>query len=175
MTTLLAINMKNKYAVLLFLLFIVSLPVFSQENLQEQRQPAQRSGAAYVPHVLLHSPSFFSKTSYQLKDGTPVKYRDVLSNIVVAPGNESLVRQEKIWRSAAYATAGLFAASFVTASVYIIGDFPRADTMLPVCFLTGAFSFLANTLAGQTSRIKLQSAVDRYNLYIIGILVSNQL
>jgi hypothetical protein len=157
--------MKNKCIAVALYMFIASSLIFSQET-------KQASGELYIPQVLLHTPSFFSKTSYQWKDGTPVKYKDVLANVGAVPGNELLLRQEKVWRVLAYMTAGLFLTSVVTASVYANGDFPRSDVMFPAGLSTGLVSFLAFNMTWQAARVNLQSAVDRYNLYVIGILVS---
>lgn len=148
----------NKY--ICFLLYaVISSPCFTQEY---------SANRAEVPPLLLHTEGFFAKTSYQRLDGTPVEYKNVLALIASVPGNESLVQSERAWSIAAYITAGLFAASFVTASVYTRWELPASDVILPVSFYTGAASFLVTILTGQIAQIKLQCAVDRYNLHVMG-------
>ncbi|MDR2070455.1 MAG: hypothetical protein LBP81_03425, partial [Treponema sp.] len=115
--------------------------------------------------LLLHTDSFFSKTWYQWGDGTPAPYKDVLAHIAAVPENKSLAQQEKIWRGVTYTTAGLFLASFAGTAVYSIGDF-NEPRIFGACLYTRIFSFLFSIAAGDIANIKLQSAVDRYNLSI---------
>jgi hypothetical protein len=152
------------YKYLYFLLYaVISFPCFTQEYNRETNE-------FEVPPLLLHTEGFFAKTYYQRQDGTPVEYKNVMALIKSIPENESLVQSERAWRIATYITAGLFAASFVTASVYTIWELPESDVILPVSLYTGASSFLVNVLTGKIAQIKLQCAVDRYNLRVMGIL-----
>jgi hypothetical protein len=155
--------MKVKYIALL-LFFLTTMYSFSQNA----ENGLEETGSSQLPlessRLLLHTDSFFSKTWYQWEDGTPAQYRDVLAHIRAVPENEALVRQEKVWRGINYTTAGLFLASLAGTVIYSIGDFDE-PWIYGTCLYTGIFSFLFNVITGDVANIKLQSAVDRYNLH----------
>jgi hypothetical protein len=155
------VKIKN-FALVVF--FMAAAYGFSQET-GNALDAEDRNAPPPVSRLLLHTEGYFSKTWYQWGDGTPAQYRDVLAHVATVPENESLVRQEKLWRNATYTTAVLFLASLAGTVVYNVGGF---DTpwVLDVCLYTGLFSFLSNITAGNTANIKLQCAVDRYNLHI---------
>jgi hypothetical protein len=138
---------------------------FSQEAGNPLDETDSKSFAPVSDRLLLHTDSFFSKTWYQWGDGTPAQYREVLAHITAVPENESLARQEKILRNLVYTTAGLFLGSLVGTVVYSAGDFDE-PWVFETCLYTGMFSFLFNIVTGKAADIKLQSAVDRYNLSV---------
>jgi hypothetical protein len=156
--------MKIKY-IALSIFFMAAICGFSQEAGSPLGEADSKSFAPANNRLLLHTDRFFSKTWYQWGDGTPAQYREVLTHIAAVPENESLVRQEKILRNLTYTTAGLFLASLAGTIVYSTSDFDE-PWVFDACLYTGMFSFLFNMITGDAANIKLQSAVDRYNLHI---------
>jgi hypothetical protein len=135
--------------------------IFSQEN--------ENSGL----DVLLRDSNFFARHYYQNESGVSVEYKDVLSMVSKIPENNLLLKQEKTWRIVNYSLIGVFLLSFAGHTVYSIGGFEYADTIMQTCLITGMFSFLGTIVAGDAAQIKLQRSVDNYNLYIMGIRIGN--
>jgi hypothetical protein len=151
--------------IFLLVFLMATMNGFSQETGSALDEAGSNGHLLPDNRLLLHTDSLFSKTWYKSEDGTPVQYREVLALIAVVPENDSMIRQEKILRNLTYTTTGLFLASLAGTVVYSAGNFDE-PWIFTSCFYTGMFSFLFTITFGDAANIKLQSAVDRYNLSV---------
>jgi hypothetical protein len=125
-------------------------------------------------------PKFIMKTTgfktypYQLSDGTPLEYKDIYTVISEIPENMRLLNDAKKTRTNTIILAGISLISgllqtYVSVFPDNLGILGYYENILP--YITYS-ALLGSIITGMTYNNEIQKAVDKYNLYIMGIPVN---
>jgi hypothetical protein len=127
-----------------------------------------------LPSIILERGwfNFYSGIApYQYLDGTLLNYKDVRLIASEAPGNNSILRNERIWYITNYVSLFLLAGSVVTWAVYDSFDLPHGTIIRPIAIFSSSLSFGSTVISNSLWRHNMRKAINRYNLYIQNIKI----
>jgi hypothetical protein len=144
--------------------------LFSETNIYSVSEHVKDMEASRK--ILIRQDSImFLPFNYQFLDGKPmVNDRELRSLLRTVPDNTKLLKQEKVFRALALCGGAICLGTVAGHLAYLFHDnLPDRDTMM-AAFYFGEVGSLALTFwTAAAANNKIDQAVGRYNLYIMGI------
>lgn len=119
-----------------------------------------------APFLVLHRAGFFQVFDYKLSDGTNISYSKLNKLLKTVPENKTVLVKKNVWTAIDYAFFAGFCASL--AVTYHAVD-KGWDDMAYYGAACSVGCFLFAVISGMTAQSYRATAVDNYNLSVMGI------
>ncbi|GHV87934.1 hypothetical protein AGMMS50267_02940 [Spirochaetia bacterium] len=128
-----------------------------------------------VSKLLIRQKSImFLPFNYQFLDGKPMVERRALRSLLSSvPENRKLLKEEQVWRIVALSCGVIGMGTVAGHSAYLFYDFPNRDTVMTAFYLGEVASLALTFWTAMAANNKIDQAVDRYNISIMGIPIRN--